>query len=45
VPLGPLLFALAIQPLVEQLQSIDGLKLNIWYLDDGILGGPVPAVL
>jgi len=40
-----MLFALAIQPLVEQLQSIGGLQLNLWYLDDGVLGGPVPAVL
>ena len=34
-PLGPCLFALTIQPMVESIQS----PLNCWYLDDGTLAG------
>ena len=33
-PLGPLLFCLAILPIVKRLSS----PLNLWYLDDGTLG-------
>ena len=40
-PLGPLLFCLAIQPLVMSCLS----ELNLWYLDDGTLGGPPDTVL
>ena len=37
-PLGPLGFALTLQPLLEHLQAdISGLRLNAWYLDDGTL--------
>ena len=32
-PLGPLLFSIAIQPIIDQLQS----KHNIWFLDDGTI--------
>ena len=35
-PLGPLLFCLAIHPLVSQLES----EFCVWYLDDGTIGGP-----
>ncbi|XP_072938410.1 uncharacterized protein [Epargyreus clarus] len=40
-PLGPAIFSLAIHPIISQLNS----KLNIWYLDDGTLGGEVSSVL
>jgi hypothetical protein len=39
-PLGPLLFCLALQPLLLHLQnSCPTLSLNTWYMDDGILIG------
>ncbi len=39
-PLGPLGFALTLQPLLERLQAdVSGLRLNVWYLDDGTLMG------
>ena len=34
--LGPALFAIALQPVIERLRDL-GLELNIWYLDDGLL--------
>lgn len=35
-PLGPLLFSLlSIHPIIASLKS----EINIWYLDDGTLGG------
>ena len=40
-PLGPLLFCLAILPIVKRLSS----PLNLWYLDDGTLGGSPFQVL
>ena len=40
-PLGPLLFCLAILPIVKRLSS----PLNLWYLDDGTLGGSPSQVL
>ncbi|XP_026741618.1 uncharacterized protein LOC113503735 [Trichoplusia ni] len=40
-PLGPVIFSLAIHPIIRQLNS----KLNFWYLDDGTLGGDVDTVL
>lgn len=40
-PLGPLLFCLAIQPLVKKLQS----ELTLFYLDDGLIGGVAQVVL
>ena len=42
-PLGPLLFAAAVQPLTTQLQQ-SSLDLATFYLDDGILAGDVGAV-
>ena len=39
-PLGPLLFSLAIQDLISDCDS----KFNMWYLDDGTLGGNANAV-
>ena len=40
-PLGPLGFALTLQPLVERIKSeVSSLHLNAWYLDDGTLIGP-----
>ncbi|CAM8889842.1 unnamed protein product [Rhodiola kirilowii] len=39
-PLGPLLFAIALQPLVRQVGELcPRLLLNAWYLDDGVLMG------
>jgi hypothetical protein len=38
-PLGPLLFALALQPLVARIQETVAPLLNAWYLDDGALVG------
>ena len=38
-PLGPLGFALGLQPIAEKLQRLGGLIWNTWYLDDGVLIG------
>ena len=40
-PLGPVIFSLAIHPIIRQLNS----KFNVWYLDDGTFGGDVDTVL
>lgn len=40
-PLGPAIFSLAIHPIIKKLES----KFNVWYLDDGSLGGDVDTVL
>lgn len=40
-PLGPAIFSLAINPIIQNLAS----KFNVWYLDDGTLGGDVDSVL
>ncbi|XP_048483467.1 uncharacterized protein LOC125489916 [Plutella xylostella] len=40
-PLGPLIFSLATQDVVAHLRS----PLNVWYLDDGTLGGSPEVVL
>ena len=38
--MGPLGFALTLQPIVEEIeQRVPGLKINRWYLDDGTLCG------
>ena len=42
-PLGPLLFAAALQPLTVELKGL-GLDLCTFYLDDGFLAGSIPAV-
>ncbi|XP_072937101.1 uncharacterized protein [Epargyreus clarus] len=39
-PLGPAIFSLAIHPIVSNLNS----KFNVWYLDDGSLGGDTETV-
>lgn len=39
-PLGPLGFALTLQPIIDSIQrEVHGLLLNGWYLDDGIIIG------
>ena len=43
-PLGPLGFALALQPIVEDLVSSAGLLWSSWYLDDGLLVGGLEQV-
>lgn len=40
-PCGTLAFSLIIQPIIEHLSS----ELNIWYLDDGTLGGDPDTVI
>ncbi|CAG9135278.1 unnamed protein product [Plutella xylostella] len=40
-PLGPLLFSLAVQDVIASLHS----PLNIWYLDDGTIGGSPEVVI
>ena len=44
-PLGPLLFAIAIHPLVTRIGNTMGIVSNKWYLDDGIICGTRTAVL
>ncbi len=45
-PLGALGFALTLQPLLERLQAnVSGLRLNVWYLDDGTLMGSLRTLL
>lgn len=45
-PLAPLLFALVLQELVNKIHSsVPGLKINLWYLDDGHLSGKVQDLL
>ena len=39
-PLGPLLFALAVDPVAQSLQS----PMNVWFLDDATLAGPASTV-
>ncbi|XP_052757454.1 uncharacterized protein LOC128202180 [Galleria mellonella] len=39
-PLGPAIFSLGINPIIRLLNS----KFNVWYLDDGTLGGSVNTV-
>ena len=41
--MGPLLFSLALSPIVEEIQAL-GPRLNLWYLDDGVIVGP-PSLL
>ena len=44
-PLGPLLFAMGLQPIVEQIQrECPNLLMNAWYLDDGTLVGKTEDV-
>ena len=39
-PLGPLGFALTLQPIIERIRDeVPGLNINAWYLDDGTLCG------
>jgi hypothetical protein len=38
-PLGPLLFALVLHPLIHQIRDSCKLLLHAWYLDDGTLVG------
>ena len=39
-PLGPLLFSLAIWPLIDEIESkLPNLSQHCWYLDDGIITG------
>ena len=40
-PLGPLLFSLAIDPIIQSIET----PFNLWYLDDGTLAGPANQVI
>ena len=42
--MGPLLFALVIQPMLEQLRGISGLDIVVAYLDDVVVAGSEEAV-
>jgi len=42
-PLGPLLFAAALHPLAAALRTT-ALDFSVFYLDDGVLAGPIDAV-
>ena len=42
--MGPLLFMLLLQSVVQQLQEVERLNLNIWYLDNGTLVKTLPAL-
>ena len=45
-PLGPLLFAMVIQQLVDAVRVVcPNLALNSWYLDDGVIAGSAKDVL
>ena len=45
-PLGPLLFAVALHPILCRiLEEVPGVLLNAWYLDDGTLVGTYPELL
>ena len=45
-PLGPLGFALVLQPIIEHIKrEVPGLKINAWYLDDGTLVSSPPDLL
>ena len=45
-PLGPLLFAMVIQQLVNAVrEACPNLSLNCWYLDDGVIAGSAKDVL
>ena len=47
-PLGPLLFSLVLNKLVSEITTNTAcadLSYHAWYLDDGVLAGPRPAVL
>lgn len=43
-PLGPLLFAVGLQPLAAELRAMPGLDMALFYLDDGFVAGEVTAV-
>ncbi len=43
-PLGPLFFALALHPVLEQVGNIPGLDLSFSYLDDMVMAGKQSAV-
>ena len=42
-PLGPMLFSLALRPIVEEIKTLNP-RLNLWYLDDGVIIGS-PSLL
>ena len=45
-PLGPLLFALTLMPLVQEIGiNFPSLLTNVWYLDDGTIAGKIEDVL
>ena len=44
-PLGPLLFAVTLMPLIQKIaEACPALNLNAWFLDDGNIAGPIDQV-
>ncbi|KAL5730364.1 hypothetical protein ACHQM5_003194 [Ranunculus cassubicifolius] len=43
-PLGPMLFALVLHPLIQRIRSACKLELHAWYLDDGTIIGDTEEV-
>ncbi|KAJ9435656.1 hypothetical protein DIPPA_16562, partial [Diplonema papillatum] len=44
-PLGPLLFSLAIAPIIKQIKAETGVDLSLFYLDDGFFAGDSECIL
>jgi hypothetical protein len=45
-PLGPIFFCFVLQPLILQIATkIPNLRLNMWYMDDGVLVGEKDSLL
>ena len=44
-PLGPFLFSVTLQPVLEKLQEIEGVVQNTWFLDDGEVIGTREALI
>jgi hypothetical protein len=44
-PIGPLLFAVALNRLIVTINAIEGIKHNLWYLDDGLICGTRQAIM
>ena len=43
--MGPLLFSLVLDDLLDKIPLIPGISFSVWYLDDGSIVGTQPVVL